>query len=41
VVEVLIEQGNIVAFVDDLLAWWNSGRQQKSLRLESSAQFFD
>ncbi len=41
VVEVLVEQGNVVAFVDDLLAWGNSGRQQKSLWLESCTQFFD
>ncbi len=41
VVEVLVEDGHVVTFVDDLLARRNGRTQEEASGLEGRAQFFD
>ena len=41
VVEVLVEQGNVVALIDNLKTRRDCGTQEKSLGLECSTEFLD
>ena len=40
-IKILIEKWNIITFINDLVAWRNSCREEKSLWFESCTQFLD